>query len=301
MPLAPTPTDLPPPEANAGDARRRATHVFESHYSGLDSWSSPFNYRLLRAGHIATGPDYRIERERAPGHEFIFCLAGVGYVRVGGRVHRVDAGRLAWIPVQRRHAHFADPHDPWEIIWLRIDGANLNRLQIALAVDADPIFRFADGAPIAVLMREALTQISAHSMLAAAATERIAATLIEKLMESRSSNRFEPVETSHRGVARLMREMRAHYDVKWTVDRFADVCGVSKSHLFRLFKLMYGQTPHEWLRGYRLSQAKRLLVETNDSIGGIARAVGYADPLHFSRDFKKNVGLSPRRFRALER
>ena len=77
--------------------------------------------------------------------------------------------------------------------------------------------------------------------------------------------------------------------------------GVSKSHLFRLFRLVYGQTPHNWLRGYRLSQAKRLLVETNKSIGGIALAVGYEDPLHFSRDFKRNVGVPPRRFRALER
>ena len=301
MPLAPASTGLVPPEAEAGGAPRRPTHVFESHYSGLDSWSSPFNYRLLRAGHIATGADYRIERERAPGHEFIFCLTGVGYVRVGGRAHRVDAGQLAWIPVQRRHGHFADPDDPWEILWLRMDGANLNRLQTALAVDVDPIFGFVDCAPIDALMRDALTQIKAHSMLAAAATERIAATLIEKLMESRSSHRFEPVETSHRGLARLMREMRAHYDVKWTVDRFADVCGVSKSHLFRLFRLVYGQTPHNWLRGYRLSQAKRLLVETNESIGGIALAVGYEDPLHFSRDFKRNVGVPPRRFRALER
>lgn len=289
-----------PPPADTGPSSR-PIRVFESHYSGLDSWSSPFNYRLLRAGHIAASADYRIERQQAPGHEFIFCLDGVGYVRVGGTVHRVEPGRLAWIPVQRPHAHFADPVTPWEILWLRMDGANLNRLETVLAVEADPIFAFTDAAAIQELMRDALRQISAHSMLAAAATERIAATLVERLTESRSSHLLDPVEASHRGLARLMREVRSHYTETWTADRFAETCRVSKSHLFRLFKYGFGQTPNNWLRGYRLAQAKRLLVETDESVSAVALAVGYDDPLHFSRDFRKNVGVSPRQFRALER
>lgn len=277
------------------------TRVIESHYSGLDSWSSPFNYRLLRAGHIVTGPEYRIERERAPGHEFIYCLSGVGHVRVAGVTHRVEAGQLAWIPVQAPHAHYADAASPWEILWLRLDGANLNRLQTALGVEAEPVFAFAEPDAVADLMAGAVRQLSAHSMMAAAATERITASLVEKLMESRSSHLFEPVETQHRGLARLMREMRSHYSEVWTVDRFAEACRVSKSHLFRLFRFVYGQTPHNWLRGYRLSQAKRLLVETDEPIAAIARAVGYDDPLHFSRDFSRNVGMAPSRFRASER
>lgn len=282
-------------------ASPRHTRVIESYYSGLDGPSSPFNYRLLRAGHIAAGADYRIERERALGHEFVFCLDGVGYVRVAGAVHQVNPGQLAWIPVQQPHAHFAHPTDPWEILWLRIDAANLNRLETLLAVAADPVFSFAEPARVERMMRETLREISAHSMLAAAGVERSAATLIETLMESRSSRLFDPVETSHRGLARLMLEIRAHYDETWTVHRFAEVSRVSRSHLFRLFRFMSGQTPHAWLRAYRLSQAKRLLVETDASIASIALSVGYQDPLHFSRDFKRNAGLPPRRFRALER
>ncbi len=279
----------------------RHTRIIESCYSGLDSWASPFNYRLLRAGHIATGPDYRIERESVPGHEFLFCLDGAGYVRIAGTTHRVDRGRLAWLPVHNPHAHYPDPETPWEILWLRLDGSNLNRLQAVLGVDGEPIFGFADEAAIRQLMQDAIAQMRQHSMLAAAAGERIAAALVEKLMESRSTRLLDPVVAGHRGLARLMQEVRAHYNEPWTADRFAETCRVSKSHLFRLFKYAFGQTPHTWLRGYRLAEAKRLLVETDETVGDVARTVGYEDPLHFSRDFRKNVGLSPRRFRALER
>ena len=286
---------------SAGRAAPRRTRILKSYYCGLDSWSSPFNYRLLRAGHIATGPDYRIERDSVPGHEFLFCLAGAGYVRIASTSHRVEKGRLVWLPVQRPHAHYPDPDMPWEILWLRLEGSNLNRLQAVLGVDAEPIFGFADEGAIRRLLEDALAQMHEHSMLAAAASERIAAALVEKLMESRSTRVLDPVVTGHRGLARLLQEVRAHYDEPWTTDRFAETCRVSTSHLFRLFKYAFGQTPQNWLRGYRLAEAKRLLVETDETIGGVARTVGYDDPLHFSRDFRKNVGLSPRRFRALER
>lgn len=47
-------------------------------------------------------------------------------------------------------------------------------------------------------------------------------------------------------------------------------------------------------------EARRLLVETQESISRIAVQVGYNDPLHFSRDFHRAVGLSPSAFRKQE-
>ena len=55
-----------------------------------------------------------------------------------------------------------------------------------------------------------------------------------------------------------------------------------------------------WLRNYRLGQARRLLAETDEPIATVAQRVGYDDPLHFSRDFRKHVGLSPSAFRETE-
>ena len=279
----------------------RQTRILESYYCGLDSWSSPFNYRLLRGGRIATGSEYRIDRQSVPGHEFLLNLSGVGNVRIAGAVHRVDKGQLAWLPGQWPHAHFSDPDDPWETIWLRVDGSNLHRLQTLLGVDADPVFSFAAVEAVHGLMEDALVQMRQHSMLAAAASDRIVAALVEKLMESRSTHLLDPVVASHRGLARLLGEVRTHYNEPWPIERFAETCRVSKSHLFRLFRYAFGQTPGNWLKSYRIAEAKRMLVETDEPVGNIARAVGYEDPLHFSRDFSRNVGTSPRRFRDVER
>ena len=54
----------------------------------------------------------------------------------------------------------------------------------------------------------------------------------------------------------------------------------------------------EWVTSLRMRHARHLLETTNTRILAIADAAGYQDPLHFSRAFRRLVGVSPRQYRA---
>jgi AraC-like DNA-binding protein len=56
-------------------------------------------------------------------------------------------------------------------------------------------------------------------------------------------------------------------------------------------------TPIAYLNRYRITQAKRLLRETDQSITEIALTVGFSDSSYFSRVFRRETGLSPDAFR----
>lgn len=59
-----------------------------------------------------------------------------------------------------------------------------------------------------------------------------------------------------------------------------------------------GSMAEQWLDQYRrLPEARRLLLVGSAPIAEIALAVGYGDPLHFSRRFRQLSGLSPRQYR----
>lgn len=287
----------------AGEQERRMTvapsktQILSSYYSGLNTWSGLFNYHILRAGHIRTGPDHRILRDSVPGHEFLFCLSGHGVVKVDNRLHRVGPGELAWIPVQWPHGHSPETADPWELLWLRVENPNLDRLMTVLSVQAEPVFRVPRPQAIQDVLSGILSHVSPTSMLANASCDVLVAALLEHLIDSRSGRILEPEVAGHRGLARLMAEIHIHYNEPWDIDRFVAHCHVSKSHLFRLFKAAFGKTPLGWLRDFRIAQAKRLLLETDDTVAEIALRVGYGDPLHFSRDFRRRVGMPPTRFR----
>ena len=97
-------------------------------------------YTVWRAGHLVGGPEHHIRREHFPGHELILCLRGYGWARVGGRRHPVAPEQLAWINCHHPHEHGANPEDPWEVYWIRIEGPQLARTAEVLQVAGAPVF-----------------------------------------------------------------------------------------------------------------------------------------------------------------
>lgn len=75
--------------------------------------------------------------------------------------------------------------------------------------------------------------------------------------------------------------------------------GYSYEHLSRVFRKQYGLTPNEYIQSIRIEQAKHLLRQTDLIIAAIADRLGYADPIYFTRLFKRHTGMSPGKFRQL--
>lgn len=74
----------------------------------------------------------------------------------------------------------------------------------------------------------------------------------------------------------------------------SSVANLSPSHFTRVFRQETGQSPHQYLIQARIDQAKHLLRSGDDlSIGSIAHQVGFADQSHFTRHFKRIVGVTP--------
>jgi AraC-like DNA-binding protein/DNA-binding response OmpR family regulator len=85
-----------------------------------------------------------------------------------------------------------------------------------------------------------------------------------------------------------------HSLARWEI---AEAVGVSEDYLSRVFGRELGLSPWDYLNRYRVLQAKTLLHHTQDSIGAVARQVGFKDPAYFSRVFRKQTGLPPQAFR----
>ncbi|MBO9610529.1 MAG: helix-turn-helix domain-containing protein, partial [Paenibacillaceae bacterium] len=96
------------------------------------------------------------------------------------------------------------------------------------------------------------------------------------------------------GLERARRELAARYAEEVSVDRLAELAGVSRYHFMRLFKDKMGKSVGDYVTELRLTAAKRLMTERRElSLRQIAEQVGYCDAAYFGRQFKKWIGLSP--------
>lgn len=83
-----------------------------------------------------------------------------------------------------------------------------------------------------------------------------------------------------------------------TVEDVAYEVGLTKSYMSHLFKDITGSTVMNYLMNYRLSQARNFLIERpNESIREISADCGFKSEAHFSRFFKKNIGVTPSEYR----
>ena len=125
-------------------------------------------------------------------------------------------------------------------------------------------------------------------------------TMTDRLKKERPDTEEESAENSRAGsflVKQAVAYMETHYAEKLTLQEVADACYVSQWHLSKLLNRFTEQSFYDILNSQRVEAAKKLLADPRLRIGDIGEMVGYADPAHFARIFKKTTGMSANEYR----
>ncbi|WP_374570787.1 helix-turn-helix transcriptional regulator [Phenylobacterium sp.] len=101
------------------------------------------------------------------------------------------------------------------------------------------------------------------------------------------------------------RKVLAHIDDNLdgpiAVGDLARAARLSVSYFSRAFKETYGEPPHAFILGRRVSHAQLLMISGDEALSQIAVACGFADQAHFSRVFKRATGANPKAWRRTRR
>jgi AraC family transcriptional regulator len=88
-----------------------------------------------------------------------------------------------------------------------------------------------------------------------------------------------------------------HLADELTIATLAAIVPMSQFHFARAFKTALGEPPHRYITQRRIDRAKILLSVTRLSAAEIAYQVGFANQSHFTAQFRKTVGMTPKQFR----
>jgi two-component system response regulator YesN len=81
------------------------------------------------------------------------------------------------------------------------------------------------------------------------------------------------------------------------VAEVAHLVGLSRSRFCHLFKSEVGLSLIQYLKKARMERARQILQTSFAPIKAVAVDVGYNDPTHFEREFKKASGVTPLQYR----
>lgn len=91
--------------------------------------------------------------------------------------------------------------------------------------------------------------------------------------------------------------MAEHYaDPAITNDSLAALCGISTVYFRKSFSAAYRLPPMQYLQNLRIEKAKSLLKSDYGTVTQVAESVGFSSIYHFSKMFRRAVGVSPREY-----
>ncbi|MFC8680119.1 helix-turn-helix domain-containing protein [Microbacterium ureisolvens] len=235
----------------------------------------------------------RVRAKGAPETIVILCVAGAGVVRIAGDGYPLTPGACITIAANQAHEYQASLDDPWTIWWIHVRGTDVAELTGPLLGIPHPLTRLRAIEGVVALFDELVSllerrQSPAHLLAASGiAWQLLTRVVADSILPAEGS----PLE-------RAMHFLEARVDSNIQVGELAAMVGMSPSHLSALFRRATGSGPGAFHTSIKMARARKLLDTTTASVAEVATAVGYADPLYFSRHFRRVHGVNPTQYRA---
>ncbi len=223
-------------------------------------------------------------------------LKGKGCYRVGEKSYLLQQGDLFLAKPSQLITYTADESDPWEYAWVGFNGACANKLVSQLPFwDDSPIHHCSNFEKISFELLQIFENRGSSAPNETAMVGHLhlfMAYLMQEALEQSPRNNTSSAQYVHSAIKFI--QFNYFHDI--SIDDIAKAVGVSRSHLYRVFMSNVGQSPIDYLTGYRISEACTLLKNSQLSIAEIAISVGFFDQFYFSRVFKKAKGIPPSKY-----
>ena len=95
-----------------------------------------------------------------------------------------------------------------------------------------------------------------------------------------------------------VRLMHAEPGKPWRLEELARAAAMSRTSFAERFRVVAGVPPLAYLNAWRMLLAQRALRDAETRVGPLAHELGYTSESAFSNAFKREVGMSPLRYRA---
>jgi len=277
----------------------------------------------------AVSPYVRIAREIAcegghetgprqiPDYEFVLMLEGEGYTECCGKKRPFAAGDLLYYRPYRWHNFATTGQLATRHIVVHFDYSPRLRcphwkksvppsdIVIRGTVPFPLQTRLPARSPVLGLFKR-ITECNVDSAWGRFRAKGILVEILHELVTGPFSVRRasagdqSPSDTVNRErIRRALEFIDQHYAEPLTLPQLAAHVGLSPTHFLRMFKVVMGRTPIEFLIRIRIREAKRLLADVRLSVSEVAYRVGYSDPHYFTRQFHTSDGLSPSEYRAM--
>ena len=156
-------------------------------------------------------------------------------------------------------------------------------------------------APGAYLIREILAEVKLNKDSSKPISQYLAAFLMMLIRKLSFAGNIYETDKRTLIVKRVKHYISSHILEPITLAELGKVASISPNYLCTIFKQIENETIVNFIQDSKVKLSITYLMDTNKKISEIAESLGYYDQFHFSKTFKKFMGMSPANYRATYR
>lgn len=266
-------------------------------------WIKPIKINDLKVyqyGHEECQPNHSYGPAKRDHYLLHFITSGKGTFYCENKSYQLSAGHGFLICPEVITSYTADTSEPWTYSWIGFNGLNAEYyLNHAGLNTENPVFLCKDKSEFLKIISEFKT-INENTIIGQTKMTGYLYMLLAFIIENCSKLSVQGkafFSSKEEYIKNAIDYIQSNYSRKMSVEEVANYIGLNRSYFGVIFKEITEFSPQDFIIYYRMDKAKKLLSDISMNIGDVSHSVGYDDPLTFSKQFKKTVGVSPSAYR----
>lgn len=246
-------------------------------------------------GREQCNPDYIVDRADFGAYGIEFVASGIGEIVLNKKKYPLRAGTLFCYGPSTPHRITTDPEKPMTKYFVDVSGKGVCSLLKGTKLEPGCVFYTPEPEQFQTIFESLLSEGSkglprtheiclGYFRILILKTDGIASTTSASL--NQMSLNFQACKKA----------IDANFASMGNLEDIARSVHLSPAYICRLFRKFGHQSPFQYLIRKKLNYAAGLLFAGACSVKGVAYEVGYRDPYHFSRSFRRFFGTPPKDF-----
>lgn len=263
----------------------------------MDPFAALFAHVTPRARTFFIGKLCQTAQFTDEGHLHLLKGGGLTLVRTGKEALQLDEPTLLFFPRGRVHSFVVNPERGADLVCATVElgGADGNPIGQGLPeLVVLPLASHTALAPVCdLLLGEAFSERGGRQAALDRLFDYLLILIVRNVVES---GRIATGVLAGLADPRLAKALTAMHEAPkkaWTLDDLAGIAGMSRTRFAEHFRARIGQTPIDYLTGWRMTVACQLLA-SGKPVKSVALQVGYQSAAAFSRVFSRVTGQAPR-------
>ena len=231
-------------------------------------------------------------------NKFYFICQGEGWLKIKDKEFYPKPGQLFLMPANVKQSYCTISQNPFIKYWCHFTAKIMDKnlfdfIQTPYFIEVSNIKK------IETLFNDLIKYYEDNHLSSLLSSKAILLEIIAEFIGHIEPGIHISLNQSSDSLNSIIEYIEKNISENITIEKLAKIANYHPNYFIRIFKSNIGISPIQYINRIRLEKAKKLIMQSNMTIGEIASSVGINDVSHFSKSFKNYTGFTPSEFKKI--